>query len=97
MLFFFYILIQNSLKTQKNQQQVLIEQNHQLLQHLMESVPYSITPEKYNSNVMIDNEIDLVLQDIQKMLGCSRAFLVTFHNGRKRFIRIVFLKDEYTQ
>ena len=97
MLFFFYILVQNSLKTQKNQQQVLIEQNHQLLQHIMESVPYSITPEKYNSNVMIDNEIDLVLQDIQKMLGCSRAFLVTFHNGRKRFIRSVFLKDEYTQ
>lgn len=89
--------MQNSLKTQKNQQQVLIEQNHQLLQHIMESVPYSITPEKYNSNVMIDNEIDLVLQDIQKMLGCSRAFLVTFHNGRKRFIRIGFLKDEYTQ
>ena len=89
--------MQNSLKTQKNQQQVLIEQNHQLLQHIMESVPYSITPEKYNSNVMIDNEIDLVLQDIQKTLGCSRVCLVTFHNGRKRFIRIVFLKDEYTQ
>lgn len=95
--------MKKNLQTQKEQQDIinmqqqdLNKQNHQLLQHIIESVPYSITPEKYNANIAIDNEINLVLTDIQKQTNCCRACLVTFHNGRKRFIRAIFFKDEYT-
>lgn len=68
------------------------KENQQLLEHILECTPYSITPEKYSNSVEIDKEINLNLDKLREITHCARASLVTFHNGGKDLSGLSFLK-----
>lgn len=92
MLYVFYRLIEKHMKDEEALRQASAEQNKKLLEHILESTPYAITPKKYNENIIIDKEINSILTKLKESLSSTRAFLITFHNGGKDLSGLSFLK-----
>ena len=92
MIFIFYKLIDKHMKDEEELRKNQDEQNKKLLQHILESTPYAITPKKYDEDVAIDKEINSVLNKLKDSLNPTRTYLVTFHNGGKDLSGLSFLK-----
>ncbi|MBQ2639153.1 MAG: hypothetical protein IJF92_00085 [Bacilli bacterium] len=92
MIYVFYKLIEKQMKDTDKLRQSQDEQSKKILERLLEYTPYTITPKKYDENVAIDKEINIILQRLKDSLGSSRAYLVTFHNGGKDLSGLSFLK-----
>lgn len=90
--FLFYKIIMKEMKAAEELRKSSEEQNKEMLKHILEYTPYSITPKKYEETVSIDKDIDEILCKLRDTTKSSRTFLVTFHNGGKDLSGLSFLK-----
>ena len=92
LIFVFWKVIERQLKDSEEARKVSDEQNRQILKKLLEYTPYSITPKKYDEDVVIDREINEILKKLFASVNPTRVVLVTFHNGGKDLSGLSFLK-----